>query len=125
MSNIQFGRVQLRIMQILWKNKRANAREIADELNKTAPIAHSTVQTLLRKLEAKGAIDHDIDERTFIFYPLVEAENVTRYRTKDFLDSMFGGSPAGMVSYLLKNEKLSPEEIAEIRKLINDKGSNR
>ena len=125
MANIQFGRVQLRIMQILWGKKRANAREIADALNKTAPIAHSTVQTLLRKLEAKGAIDHDIDDRTFIFYPLVEAENVTRYRTKDFLDTMFGGSPVGMVSYLLKNEKLSPEELKEIRKLINEKGHDR
>ena len=125
MSNIPFGRVQLRIMQFLWRKKRANAREIADALNETAPIAHSTVQTLLRKLEAKGAIDHDIDERTFIFYPLVEADNVTRYRTKDFVETMFGGSPAGMVSYLIKHEKLSPEELEEIRKLINNKGDNR
>jgi BlaI family transcriptional regulator, penicillinase repressor len=122
MSNIQFGRVQLRIMQILWRKKSANAREIADELNKIAPIAHSTVQTLLRKLELKGAIDHNIDDRTFIFYPLVESDNVTGYKTQDFMDSMFAGSPSGMVSYLLKHEKISPEELSKIRKLINEKG---
>ena len=124
MTNIQFGRVQLRIMQILWKKKKANAREIADALNKIAPIAHSTVQTLLRKLEIKGAIDHDIDDRTFIFYPLVESDNVTGYKTQDFMDSMFGGSPAGMVSYLLKYEKIPPDELEKIRKLINEKGNN-
>ena len=124
MSNITFGRVQLRIMQVLWKKKRANAIEIARELNKVAPIAHSTVQTLLRKLEQKGAIDHDIKDRTFIFYPLVDAEKTTRYITRDLIDRVFGGSPAGMLSHLLKYEKISPEELEKIRELINNKGKS-
>ena len=122
MSNIRFGRVQLRIMQVIWKKKRAIALEITEELNKVAPIAHSTVQTLLRKLEQKGAIDHDVKDRTFIFYPLIEAEKVTKYITRDLVDRIFGGSPVGMVSHLLKHEKISPEELEKIRELINKKG---
>ena len=121
MSGIRLGRVQWRIMQVLWEKGRANASEITDALNKIEPIAHSTVQTLLRKLENKGAIDHDIDERTFIFYTLVEVENVTRSALKDFVDKIFEGSPAGLVSYLIKNEYLPPEELDNIRKLINKK----
>ena len=121
MSNLQFGRVQLRIMQVLWKKGRANALEITAALNKIAPIAHSTVQTLLRKLEQKEAIDHDIDDRTFIFYPLVEAEQVTRTGLKDFVDRMFAGSPKGLVSHLIKHEKFSPEELKEIRDLVDKK----
>ena len=121
MSGIRLGRVQWRIMQVLWEKGRANAREITDALNKIQPIAHSTVQTLLRKLENKGAVDHDIDERTFIFYPLVEAENVTRSALKDFVDRIFEGSPAGLVSYLIKNEYIPPEELEDIRKMINKK----
>ena len=121
MSGIRLGRVQWRIMQVLWEKGRANAREITDALNKIEPIAHSTVQTLLRKLENKGAIDHDIDERTFIFYTLVEIENVTRSALKDFVDKIFEGSPAGLVSYLIKNEYIPPEELENIRKLINKK----
>ena len=121
MSGIRLGRVQLRIMQVLWEKGRANARAITEALNKIAPIAHSTVQTLLRKLEKKGAVDHDIDERTFIFYPLVEAENVTRNALQDFVDGIFEGSPAGLVSYLIKNEYIPPEELEDIRKLINKK----
>ncbi len=119
MSGIRLGRVQWRIMQVLWEKGRVNAREITDALNRIEPIAHSTVQTLLRKLENKGAIDHDIDERTFIFYPLVEVENVTRSALKDFVDKIFEGSPAGLVSYLIKNEYIPPEELENIRKLIN------
>ena len=76
MTDYSFGRVQLKIMHVLWKKKRANAREITDALNEVEPIAHSTVQTLLRTLEKKGAIDHELDDRTFIFYPLVKNEKV-------------------------------------------------
>ena len=121
MSSLRFGRVQLRIMQVLWEKGRANAREITDALNKVKPIAHSTVQTLLRKIEAKGAIDHDIDDRTFIFYPLVKSEKVTQNALRDFVDRIFAGSPGGLVSYLIKNENISPEELKKIRELINEK----
>ena len=42
------------------------------------PIAHSTVQTLLRKLEAKGAVRHEVHDRTFVFKPLIDSRSVTR-----------------------------------------------
>jgi predicted transcriptional regulator len=52
----RLGKVQLQIMQILWQRGQATAKEITDELNRHKPTAHSTVQTLLRKLEDKGAV---------------------------------------------------------------------
>jgi len=54
MSNLRFGAVQLQIMQVIWDKGRVNAREITDTLNMVKPIAHSTVQTLLRKLSRKA-----------------------------------------------------------------------
>lgn len=122
MSRLRFGPVQLRIMQVLWEKKRTNAREITDALNRIEPIAHSTVQTLLRKLEQKGAVAHDIDDRTFIFYTLVDAEKVKHNGLRDLIDRMFAGSPEGLVSHLIKHEKFSPEELKNIRELINKKG---
>ena len=101
MSSLRFGRVQLRIMQVLWEKGRANAREITDALNKIEPIAHSTVQTLLRKLEAKGSVDHDIDHRTFIFYPLVKAEKVTQNALREFVDRIFAGSTGKPLNQIL------------------------
>ena len=123
MSNMSFGRVQFRIMQVLWEKGRANAREITATLNKIEPIAHSTVQTLLRKLEQKTAVDHDIEDRTFIFFPLVQADQVTKNAFHDFVDRIFAGSTGGLVSYLIKNEYISPEELGEVRKLLDEKES--
>ena len=121
MSSLKFGRVQMRIMRVLWEMGRANARDITDALNKMEPIAHSTVQTLLRKLEQKGAVDHNIDNRTFIFFPLVKEENVTKSALREFIDRIFAGSPQGLVSYLIKNESFSPQDMEQIRDLINEK----
>ena len=121
MTQAKMGQVQLRIMQLLWKLKRATARELTDELNKSEPIAHSTVQTLLRQLEAKGSVDHEQDGRTFYFFPLVREEKVKKSAARELIQGVFEGSVGGLVSYLLENEKVSASELAEIRKLIDKK----
>lgn len=118
MTATRLGRVQLAIMRVLWRQGRANAREITDALNRDGAIAHSTVQTLLRKLEAKGAVGHDVVERTFVYFPLVPEESVKDRATRDLVDRVFGGSVGGLVAYLLKQERISRRELEEIRRLI-------
>lgn len=122
MTPTQLGRVQLLIMQVLWKKGRATAREITDAINADEPIAHSTVQTLLRGLEEKGSISHDNHGRTFVFYPLVAEDRFKQTATSDLVQRVFGGNAATLVAHLLKNEKVSRKEIEEIRKLINRHG---
>ena len=116
----KLGRVQFKIMQFLWENGRANARQITEALNEEETIAHSTVQTLLRKLEAKGAVAHDAEDRTFVFYPLVKEEKAKRSAAHELIERAFGGSPVGLVAYLLEDEKVSAEELREIRRLIDE-----
>lgn len=123
MTATQLGRVQLMIMQVLWDKRRATAREITDAMNLIEPIAHSTVQTLLRGLEGKGAVVHETDGRTFVFVPLVEESKFKKKATRDLVERVFAGKAASLVSHLLKNEKVSSKEIDEIRKLIDEKNT--
>lgn len=115
----RLGKVQLDIMRVLWREGKATARQITDELNQKEPIAHSTVQTLLRKMEAKGAVKHEIDNRVFLFVPLYKEDEVTEVATHDLLSRLFGGSVSGLVAHLLKNEKISDEEMKELREMID------
>jgi BlaI family penicillinase repressor len=121
MTSTKLGRVQLLIMQVLWTKGRANAREITDALNEIEPLAHSTVQTLLRGLEEKGSIAHEEDGRTFVFYPLVQEDKFKRSATRDLLERVFGGNVGNLVAHLLKTERMSPKELREIRKLIDQR----
>ena len=77
------------------------------------------MQTLLRKLEAKGAVAHDVEDRTFVFYPQVQEDKVKRGAVRDLVERVFDNSVAELVSYLLQNERVPPEELGRIRKLIN------
>jgi BlaI family penicillinase repressor len=117
----QLGRVQLRIMQVLWDRGRSTAREITDALNEDQAIAHSTVQTLLRGLEEKGAVAHESEGRTFFFFPLVKEDNYQRKATKDLVQRVFGGKVSDLVAHLLKHEKVSPDELEQIRQLIQQR----
>jgi BlaI family transcriptional regulator, penicillinase repressor len=119
MKAARLGRVQLMIMQVLWREGRATAREITAALNESEPVAHSTVQTLLRGLQDKGSVAHENVGRTFVFFPLVEEDRFRQRATRDLLDRAFGGSVGSLVVHLLKNEPVTSTELAEIRRLID------
>jgi predicted transcriptional regulator len=124
MINPPFGRQQPRIMLVLWDKGQATAREITDTLNQAGPIAHSTVQTLLRGLEKKGAITHDVEQgaygvRTFVYRPLKNQETVRGNATREILERLFDGSPEELISYLLEHEQFTAEESKAIRAIID------
>lgn len=125
MSGPNLGRVQLKIMQILWSRGRATARDITDALNESEPIAHSTVQTLLRTLKDKGSIDHEVDGRTFVFVPTAKEDKYKRNAAVDLLHRVFGGDMPSLVAHLLKSEKLSQKDLKEIREMIDERGNAR
>lgn len=119
----RMGKVQLQIMQVLWGRGEATAREITDALNLSAPIAHSTTQTLLRKLEDKGAVAHESRDRVFVFRPLSQQSDVSETAARDLLTRVFGGSVYGLVSHLLRHENVSADEMRRLRELIDESGS--
>lgn len=118
MTTTRFGRQQLRIMLVLWEKGQATAREITEALNRDEPLAHSTVQTLLRELEKKGAVTHDVDGRTFIFRPLKNQEKVRGNATRDMIGRLFDDSPGELVSHLLEHEQITQREREEIRAIL-------
>ena len=119
MTKLKMGKIQMRIMKILWDKKTATAREIAHELNQIETIAHSTVQTLLRILEQKGVVDHKVEDRTFIFYPTVTDEKVINNAMREFLDNVFTGSASSLVQYLVKKRYISTRELSEISEMLD------
>ena len=117
-ATVRLGKVQLEIMRVLWQRGQATAREITDELSLRSPIAHSTVQTLLRKMEAKGAITHEAEDRTFIFRPLAQQNEVRQTAARDLLTRVFDGSVYGLVAHLLQHEPISGDELQRLRELV-------
>ncbi len=120
----KLGRVQLQILQTLWQHPDATAREITDALNQGAKsseqLAHSTVQTLLRQLEAKGVVAHSVEGRVFRFRATTEERDVAVGATRDLLSRVFNSSVSGLVAHLLQHEKISDDEMAQLKQLLRD-----
>lgn len=117
---MQFGPKQLEIMRVLWSRRRAHAKQITDDLNDAGSgVAHSTVQTQLRLLLKKNAVDFEKQERTFVYFPLVEEHDVAEDAAGDVMDRLFNGSATAMVSHLLGRSDVDADEIDEIRKLLD------
>ena len=106
---------------MLWSRGQATAREITEDLNQSESIAHSTVQTLLRGLMDKKAVDHKAEGRTFVFFPLVQEDEFKSSAASELLARVFGGKPQDLVAHLLDDGQVSADELSEIRKLINRK----
>jgi|GEM_PF-83528 BlaI family penicillinase repressor len=78
-------------------------------------MAVNTVQTLLRIMETKGLVRHTTEGRTFIYEPVFSREE----SAARFLDRVFDGAASQLVLSLLRAEKISPQELDEMRELIN------
>ena len=115
-----FGARQLEILRVLWRRGKATAREITDDLHAVRPTSHSAVQTLLRELEGKGAVGHQADERTFVFFPRVAESEIQESALRDLVQSVFDGSAQNLVAHLLKRERLSSEDIQRLRGMLDD-----
>ena len=118
---MRIGSVQLKIMRVLWDEQEATARRISEVISEDSPIAHSTVQTLLRQLEAKGAVIHQKKDRTFVFRPAIKEADVSRSAAQDLLDRVFRGSVSGLVAHLLDSEEVSEDEMALLKKVVEEK----
>jgi BlaI family penicillinase repressor len=106
------------ILRLVWQLKRATVQEVCHQLPATRKIAYATVQTLLRRLEKKGYLKHDVEGKAHVFYPSVERERVIRRSVSDFLDQLFGGDPIPLMHYLAQHGKVSAEDIEELKRLV-------
>ncbi len=120
MSKLGFGKVQLKIMQVIWEKQPVSAVDITATLNKEREIAHSTVQTHLRDLLKKEAIAYNVDDRTFLYYSLVDAESAKKHAVTDMIHRVFSGSAEGLVAYLVSNEYVEKPALEKMMELMNE-----
>jgi len=116
----RLGKVQYQIMQVLWQHGSCTARQITEEMSRAQPIAHSTVQTLLRQLEAKRVIAHDVEERSFVYRPLYQPSELTATPLHELLVRVYQGSVYNLMSHLLKHERVTAEELDRLRALLDE-----
>ena len=120
------GRMEMRIMGILWDAGSATCREVFTRLGGDKEYAYTTVLSMMKHLEKKGVVQHTEDGRAFVYSPTVEREHVEERMLSDFVDSVFFGSASSLVNSLLNTAGLDDRDLEEIeeaiRKLREERG---
>ena len=120
----RLGDLQLRIMKILWKRKKATVGEVQRDLEKDRALAYTTVATMLRKMEARSLVRHFKEGRNFIYEAAYEESSVSRNLAGDLVERVFKGRLSSLVSHFLSTQDVSGEELDRLEKLVRDRKRN-
>lgn len=105
---------ELDILKVLWEHGPSSVRDVHRQLPRADDLAYNTVQTLLRIMEDKGLVEHDVEGRTFIYSPRFSRDkSASRY-----LERVFDGEVSELVSSLLRSERISPKELEQMETMI-------
>jgi len=108
------------ILRLVWQLKRATVQGVCDHLPASREIAYATVQTLLRRLEKKGYLKHDVEGKAHVFLPAAKREDVIKRSINDFLNRLFGGDPKPLMQFLAEEGRIGAEDLEDLRELIDD-----
>jgi len=120
-SEIRLGRLELQIMNVVWERGKATVHDVKKALSRRKP-AYSTILTMMRKLEAKGYLEHEVDGRTYVYCPSISQQAVRQGVLGDLVERLFEGSTSLLLTSLVEQNRISENELCEIHKLIEERG---
>jgi BlaI family transcriptional regulator, penicillinase repressor len=105
---------ELEILKVLWELGPCSVRNVHRQLAQHEDLAYNTVQTLMRIMEEKRLVDHQVEGRTFIYTPRFSRDE----STARFLDRVFDGAADQLVMSLLRTERIAPQELDRMEAMI-------
>lgn len=108
---------ELELLQVLWTQGPSTVRQIHESLPKAT--GYTTTLKILQKMADKRLVKRDESQKSHIYSATDKAESTQRQLVRHLLTNAFSGSPGKLVMQALSEEKASPEEIQEIKELLN------
>lgn len=110
---------ELAILRVLWRRGPSTVKEVHDELSRRAPAGYTTTLKQLQIMTEKELVTRDESQRAHLYTARLPEEQTQAQLVRDLLDRAFDGSASRMVLRALSSRPASPEELAEIRELLN------
>ena len=110
---------ELAILRVLWQHGPSTVREVQDRLDRDEPIGYTTVLKLLQIMLEKGLVSRDESQRAHVYAAAVSEPATQRRLLDDLMERAFGGSAQRLVAQALGSERISADELEEIRALLD------
>ena len=119
-KNLTLTEAEWAVMECLWEKSPRTGRETVAWLDQKMGWTRSTTLTMLRRLEAKGAVAGDTEGELKTFRPLIAREEVAVRETENLLDRAYKGSLSLLVSSLTRKQSLPQKEIDELYAILRE-----
>lgn len=118
---VELGEAELAVMRVLWDEGPLTVRDVMTRLHERGRnVAYTTVLTFLTRLEQKGVVASNKRDTAYVYRAKTSRQSISASRIRTLVDQLYDGAAAPMLLQLIENERFSPEEIAQLRKLIDD-----
>ncbi len=115
----ELTKTEERVMQLFWKLRKAFVKDIIEAMPETTKPPYNTISSVVRILEKKGYLGYTAYGKTHEYFPIISKTAYRKLYLKKLLSGYFEDSPATLVSFLVKEEQLSEEEINHLKKIID------
>jgi predicted transcriptional regulator len=112
---------ELEVARIVWERKEATVRQVMEALPKERELDFKTVQTYLRRLEAKGYLRTRLEGRSKVYLPCVKPGRVIGEMVDDFINRLFDGEAIPLFQHLIRDRGLSEDDIQALRAMLDER----
>ena len=111
---------ELDVLNVLWEKGSSTVRDVHDALTRLRDIRYTTTLKTLQVMTGKGLVERDESQKAHVYVAAVGREATQRSLVGDLVEKAFSGSAAGLMAGALSAKKASPEELAEMRRLLDE-----
>ncbi len=120
----QISPAELKILELLWSSSPQSAGQIIEALESRELWKNRTIKSLINRLLKKNAIAFKQDGNRYLYYPLVKKNDYLKTISHSFIHRVFGGKISPLVAHFAKHEKISKEDIKELKIILEELESN-
>jgi predicted transcriptional regulator len=119
-SSAQPTEVELQILRALWEHGPSTVRQIHDALASTKDTNYSTTVKMLSVMLDKELVKRDERARPLVYRPAKTQQATQRHMLRELIQKAYDGSAASLVLQVLSSRKATPDELAQIRTLLDE-----
>ena len=109
------------IMNVVWSEQPITAQQIIKHLEKSRDWTAATIRTFLHRLVKKGALKYQTEGNRYVYSTAITRHSTVKKASHSFLNSVFNGQTGPLIAHFVKNQRMSREEIAELRNILDAK----
>lgn len=111
-----------KVLRLLWQKAPQSAYDLHQQLQDTEQWHRNTLNTLLKRLEQKGAVEAEPYKNLFLYRPRFTEAELVEHVSQTFLERVFGGAVKPLLVHFARKQKLSRKEIDELKRILEEDG---